>query len=879
MSVSLNHRADLLYSVAVHCLASALSSIQNLSDRKPRKITVMEEGGGGSNTYEVLYFKRKNKVHKSKGVSKMDGRLVLDTKKCIVKLYEEGGTRPIHSSTNSEIARRSFGVDEELNLAQYQVEIVSVASTAEASTSKSASSSSSAFAGTKSTVTKSTISNSSKLVRKPLSLSNRKPMTRPTSLFKSNSSNNTGGWKNRRPPAQPKGSQATEESSSDEEEETPVMHTVLPAKKSPFLSLAGRKRKIVATRKPTPRSLTKASSEQPTSLPGAIGSLILSPSIRSVLRPHQETGVVYLWNCLTGASLHLQRAARQAGVTPAPRGAILADSMGMGKTLMTIATTFALYRRSKQLRSIIVCPSSLVQNWAKEFDKWLGRASQPKRVVVKKGGQEGLQTIRGFCPVKPNQSEILIISYDLFRMNSSLFSEAKQIGLLVVDEGHRLKNSSGSVTLSALNALDCESRLLITGTPIQNNLSEFHSVASFVCPGILGSLADFRRDYERPMTSSNRKDASHQQRQAGKEQASALDDIIKAFMLRRLAKDVLTGLLPPRQELLFFCKPSYLQCELYKETAANGADPLTTLTKLRKLCSHPELLVLKKGGKPKKKSEDNDVAASGKLHVLQMLLNEIRQNSPDDKVVLVSCYTSILSLIEEMVIKPKGWTYKRLDGSTTQSDRQPLVDSFNRSTVEQSFCFLLSSKAGGMGLNLIGANRLIMFDADYNPAIDAQAMARIYRPGQLKPTYIYRLFTAGTMEEVVYQRQQHKGNLADMTVDGSITADSGKFTNEELRDCFTLKENTRCETKKKMKWPDYKGCDCLVSRGCKDENTLQVAKSDKLCYVRLVPVEEPTEIKEGAKRARNTDLADNDDSEDQSEASMESSDEECEFDD
>jgi superfamily II DNA or RNA helicase len=261
-----------------------------------------------------------------------------------------------------------------------------------------------------------------------------------------------------------------------------------------------------------------------------------------------------------------------------------------------------------------------------------------------------------------------------------------------------------------------------------------------------------------------------------------------------------------------------------------------------------------------------------------MLLDAIRMNSPEDKVVLVSCYTSILSLIEEMVIKPKGWAYKRLDGSTTQSDRQPLVDSFNRSTAEQSFCFLLSSKAGGMGLNLIGANRLIMFDADYNPAIDAQAMARIYRPGQTKPTFIYRLFTAGTMEEVVYQRQRHKGNLANMTVDGSTTAESGKFTNEELRDCFTLKENTRCETKKKMKWPDYKGSDCLVSQGCNDGPIRQVAISNKLSFVRIVPVEEPSNESGTTKTSTDSDSDILDDGE---EASVDapSSDEEFEFDD
>jgi DNA repair and recombination RAD54-like protein len=134
-----------------------------------------------------------------------------------------------------------------------------------------------------------------------------------------------------------------------------------------------------------------------------------------------------------------------------------------------------------------------VVNWAKEFDKWLGKASQPKRVVLRKGGEEGLQQIKAFCAVKPHPSQVLIISYDLFRLNSSLFEQVKKVGLLVVDEGHRLKNTAGSLTLTALESLPCDARLCITATPIQNILSDFYNLANFVCPGLLGDLATFRR--------------------------------------------------------------------------------------------------------------------------------------------------------------------------------------------------------------------------------------------------------------------------------------------------------------------------------------------------------------------------------------------------
>ena len=142
-------------------------------------------------------------------------------------------------------------------------------------------------------------------------------------------------------------------------------------------------------------------------------------------------------------------------------------------------------------RFLVVCPSSLVLNWAKEFDKWLGKASQPKRVVVQGGGEEGLREIKSFCSIKPSQ--VLIISYDLFRRHSKLFAKTKNVGLLVVDEGHRLKSTQGSQTLTALESLPCDARLCITATPIQNILSDFYTIANFVCPGLFGDLATFRK--------------------------------------------------------------------------------------------------------------------------------------------------------------------------------------------------------------------------------------------------------------------------------------------------------------------------------------------------------------------------------------------------
>ena len=135
---------------------------------------------------------------------------------------------------------------------------------------------------------------------------------------------------------------------------------------------------------------------------------------------------------------------------------------------MTISTIYAYHRLHRDRRFVVVCPSSLVSNWSKEFDKWLGKASQPKRVVVRNGVEsEGLRTLKLFVPLKPNQSEVLILSYEIFRLHVNVVDRAQKIGILVVDEGHRLKNTSGSQTLTALNSISVEARILITGTPIQ----------------------------------------------------------------------------------------------------------------------------------------------------------------------------------------------------------------------------------------------------------------------------------------------------------------------------------------------------------------------------------------------------------------------------
>ena len=195
------------------------------------------------------------------------------------------------------------------------------------------------------------------------------------------------------------------------------------------------------------------------------------------------------------------------------------------------------------------------------------------------------------------------------------------------------------------------------------------------------------------------------QKEEGRRVSKELDSITSTFMIRRLQKDILQSLLPPRQEVLLFCRPSRVQCDMYKRLTSLStslSDPLPLLTKLRKLCNHPLLLSSSNNDDVVQAPQDAEFMISGKLDILDSLLYSIRCTCPNDKVVVVSNFTSALTVIEDTIIKKREWHSLRLDGTVEQSSRQALVDSFNRGSAEQSFVFLLSSKAGGCGLNLIG---------------------------------------------------------------------------------------------------------------------------------------------------------------------------------
>uniref|UniRef100_A0A672SIF3 RAD54 homolog B n=1 Tax=Sinocyclocheilus grahami TaxID=75366 RepID=A0A672SIF3_SINGR len=482
--------------------------------------------------------------------------------------------------------------------------------------------------------------------------------------------------------------------------------------------------------------------------------VVIDPHLTSHLRPHQREGMVFLYDCLMGMRL------------PGRCRAILADEMGLGKTLQCVCVLWTLLRqgpyggRPLLKRALVVCPGSLVKNWAAEFNKWLGR----ERISV--------YTVDQVC-LRGCLCQIIDGLVTKRKLNVCVVSVGSP--LLICDEGHHLKNGTIKTT-NAVTALSC---LNLTGTPVQNDLQEFYSIVEFVNPGILGTSSAYRKIYEEPILRS--------QWCIGEERAAELFRLTGVFTLRR-TQEIINQYLSERIEWTVFCKPTELQLRLYGVLLAslvpahtlthtahtlhasmpsrNSATTLRCSTKLYryKRCWY----FMYEGGMMELFPEGYSTGAfstadSGKTSSA----NRPAVNSCPlslSKVVLVSNYTQTLNLLQDVC--------------DHIAQRQLIVDSFN-SPHSSNFLLLLSSKAGGVGLNLIGASHLVLYDIDWNPANDIQAMARVWRDGQRKTVHIYRFLTTGNQ---------------NILVDLSKKAEHISFSAEELRDLFSFDPNTTCLT-------------------------------------------------------------------------------------
>lgn len=567
--------------------------------------------------------------------------------------------------------------------------------------------------------------------------------------------------------------------------------------------------------------------EDPTNATEASQPITVDPLLTKFLRPHQREGVQFMFECVAGL-----RDTKRADESLQHCGCILADDMGLGKTLQSVTLLWTLLQQGFEgwpmvKRVVIVTPTSLVSNWESELQKWLhGRVSC--LALCESSKSDVIDAIRSFL-TQGLGFQVLIISYETFRLHAAKLQEPGSCDLLVCDEAHRLKNDK-TLTNQALAQVQCNRRILLSGTPIQNDLEEFYAMVNFTNPGVLGDAAAFRRYYENPIVTGREPGASDEERSLARERQNELSDIVNGFILRR-TNNLLSNHLPPKIHEVVCCKLSDLQLKLYEdfiqsknvkqvlaENTKHSARVLSSITQLKKLCNHPKLIfdTIRAGGTSAGGFKDSLhlfppemlnsrtgswtggdgswVELSGKMNVLARLLAFLRRTT-DDRIVLVSNFTQTLDLFAQLC-RERQYPFIRLDGSTSVNKRQKLVVQFN-DPVRDEFAFLLSSKAGGCGLNLVGGNRLVLFDPDWNPANDKQAAARVWRDGQKKRVFIYRFLATGTIEEKVFQRQISKEGL--QTVVDSRQAEDSKghvnaYSTEDLRDLFSLQGTSRSHT-------------------------------------------------------------------------------------
>ncbi|KAJ8318575.1 hypothetical protein KUTeg_003666 [Tegillarca granosa] len=507
--------------------------------------------------------------------------------------------------------------------------------------------------------------------------------------------------------------------------------------------------------------------------------VVVDPYLSIHLRPHQRDGIKFLYECIMGYR----------------------DIAGQGAILATLYKQGPYGGKPVIKQALIITPGSLVRNWHQEFKKWLGT----ERLSVYAVSSDKRVEEFSLTTIYP----VLIISYEMFVRAYDIIQKLK-FDVVICDEGHRLKNTVIKTT-SLIMSLPTRRRIVLSGTPIQNDLQEFYSIVEFCNPGILGTSAAFRRVYEGPIVASRQPDATKEEIELGEDRATELARLTKLFVLRR-TQEINNQYLPPKCEIVLFCRPSPLQqllcCRMIKSCLMgqfDGSPHLICIGALKQLCNHPGL-IYPKIKKAEQSSEDTDelvykglseyypadfntdsylLQHSGKLVVLAALLDELHSTNPSEKIVLVSNQTKTLDILQKFC-EEKDYKYLRLDGQTPTNRRQELVNRFN-------IVFLLSSKAGGVGLNLVGASRLVLYDIDWNPANDLQAMARVWRDGQKKQVYIYRFLTTGTIEEKIYQRQISKQGLSGAVIDARDTNEV-QFSQEDLKDLFTMNEITDCDT-------------------------------------------------------------------------------------
>ncbi|XP_054610392.1 transcriptional regulator ATRX-like [Dunckerocampus dactyliophorus] len=593
------------------------------------------------------------------------------------------------------------------------------------------------------------------------------------------------------------------------------------------------------------------------------------------LKPHQVDGVQFIWDSCCESM-------KKANSSPGS-GCILAHCMGLGKTLqvVTFLHTVLLSKNLHFKTALVVCPLNTVLNWVNEFNKWQKKLESEKVKVIElatvKTPAERLRALQTWH----STGGVMIMGYEMYRNlslspkpdNAELKKQFKHVlvdpgpDFVVCDEGHVLRNDTSNIS-KAMNAVKTRRRVVLTGTPLQNNLIEYHCMVSFIKRNLLGSLQEFRNRFVNPIQNGQCADSTPKDVRIMKRRAHVLHAMLSGCVQRRDYSELIQ-FLPPKHEYVVAVRVSPLQYKLYSHYLQHvsgissqigsaklkvGANLFKDFQVLGHVWTHPWCLQLSHKTKEKKLQRcletKNPVGAaavcqkestgsgpsgstssgptrmnaasvpeaasqgqcwfqnmlfqedakilehSGKM----VLLFEILRNAEElgDKVLVFSQSLISLDLIENFLAashhsssdssKEGSWIrnidYYRLDGCTTPALRKKWTDQFNNDANARGRLFLISTRAGSLGINLVAANRVIIFDASWNPSYDIQSIYRVYRFGQTKQVFVYRLLAQGTMEEKIYDRQVTKQSLSYRVVDQQQI--ERHFTLSELTELYTF---------------------------------------------------------------------------------------------
>ena len=440
---------------------------------------------------------------------------------------------------------------------------------------------------------------------------------------------------------------------------------------------------------------------------------------------------------------------------------ILADEMGLGKTLQTISLLAQLTLEGETAPSIVIVPKSTLSNWVKEFRKWCPTLD----IFEFYADQSGRELLRPRIP-RTNSYNVLLTTYETVMAEKILLKVVKW-NYLIIDEAHRIKNEK-SVLSQVVRIFHTQHRLLITGTPLQNNLQELWALLNFLMPAIFASSQDFNEWFD--LSNSNNGDQNFI--------ITHLHKILRPFMLRRLKREVETKL-PPKRELYVFLGMTDIQRDLYRKIltknieVVNGfgekSQLINTIMQLRKTCNHPYLFEGIEPGPPFIDGE-HLVEASMKFKFLDKMIPKLVLKG--SKILIFTQMTRLLDILEDY-LNFRGYKYCRIDGSTHYIDRESQIDKFQEESSDIKV-FILSTRAGGLGINLHAANTVIIYDSDWNPQVDIQAQDRAHRIGQTKSVTVYRFIMEGTVEEKIAERAAKKLKMDHLVIQKGSLAQTNK---------------------------------------------------------------------------------------------------------